>query len=77
MRKVIDAILYNGEENIFDLRIQELNSVVDEFWIIEGNCTFTGQPKDLVFEDQAHLRKWPMSKIKYFPFRPPPRKNLD
>jgi len=70
MRKVIDAILYNGEENILDLRIQELNSVVDEFWIIEGNCTFTGQPKDLVFEDQAHLRKWPISKIRYFPFRP-------
>ena len=69
---MVDVVLYNGEENIFDLRIQELNAVVDEFWIIEGNCTFTGQPKDLVFEDQAHLKKWPMSKIKYFPFRPIP-----
>lgn len=72
LRKVVDVVLYNGEEDIFDLRIQELNPVVDEFWVIEGNCTFVGQPKELLFENQAHLKKWPMSKIKYFPFRPLP-----
>lgn len=68
MRKVIDCVLYNGEDDIFDLRIQELSLVVDEFWVIEGNYTFTGIPKELSFEKQALCRKWPMQKIKYFPF---------
>lgn len=72
MRKVIDAVLYNGEQDMLDLRIQELNSVVDEFWIIEGNRTFAGASKNLVFEDQAQRSNWPTSKIKYFPFLPHP-----
>lgn len=72
MRKVIDAVLYNGEKDMLDLRIQELNSVVDEFWIIEGNCTFTGAPKNLVFKDQIQQSNWPMQKVKYFPFLPHP-----
>ena len=70
MRKVIDAVLYNGEKDMLDLRIQELNSAVDEFWIIEGNCTFTGASKNLVFEDQTQQSNWPMQKVKYFPFLP-------
>ena len=49
MRKVIDCVLYNGEDDIFDLRIQELSLVVDEFWVIEGNYTFTGIAKELSF----------------------------
>lgn len=70
MRKVIDAFVYNGEEDILDLRIEVLNSVVDEFWIIESDRTFTGHHKNLVYEDQASFRNWPISKIRYFPFLP-------
>jgi len=72
MRKVIDAVLYNGEKDMLDLRIQELNPVVDEFWIIEGNCTFTGASKNLVFKDQIQQSNWPMQKVKYFPYLPHP-----
>lgn len=70
MRKVIDAFLYNGEENILDLRIEVLNSIVDEFWIIESDRTFTGHHKNLVYEAQASHRNWPISKIRYFPYLP-------
>lgn len=69
-RKVVDAFLYNGEEEILDLRIEVLNSVVDEFWIIESNRTFTGQLKHLVFETQSSSQNWPIQKIKYFPYLP-------
>ena len=72
MRNVIDAVLYNGEKDLLDLRILELNSVVDEFWIIEGNYTFTGTSKNLVFKDQIQQSNWPMAKINYFPFLPSP-----
>jgi beta-1,4-mannosyl-glycoprotein beta-1,4-N-acetylglucosaminyltransferase len=68
MRKVIDAVLYNGEADILDLRIEVLKSVVDEYWIIESNFTFTGKQKPLVFEKQSQLRQWPISKIRYFPY---------
>lgn len=47
MRRVVDAFIYSGEEDIHDLRIQILNSVVDEFWIIESDQTFTGDAKPL------------------------------
>jgi hypothetical protein len=70
MRKVIDAFLYNGEEDILDLRIEVLKSVVDEFWIIESDRTFTGRHKKLVYEDQSSFRNWPISKIRYFPYLP-------
>ena len=70
MRKIIDCFLYNGEDEILDLRIQELDSIIDEFWIIEGEYTFTGIPKELKFKKQALSRKWPLSKIKYYPYSP-------
>ncbi len=66
MRKTIDCFIYNGEEQILDLRFRELNSAVDEFWIIESPFTFTGIPKNLKFEKQASSRNWPTAKIKYF-----------
>lgn len=66
MRKTIDCFIYNGEDQILDLRFRELNSVVDEFWIIESPFTFTGITKNLKFEQQTLNRNWPTAKIKYF-----------
>ena len=70
MRKVIDCFMYNGEDEILDLRIEELNSIVDEFWVIEGSHTFTGIPKEPRFEKQALSKNWPLSKMKYYPYTP-------
>lgn len=42
---VIDAILYNGERDIFDIRYNILKDVVDEFVVCEFNQTFSGKPK--------------------------------
>lgn len=42
---LIDAFLYNGEEDILELRYQVLKDRVDRFLLVEGNLTFTGLPR--------------------------------
>ena len=67
MRKVIDAFLYNGEVTVLDLRFQELDNSVDEFWIFEADYTFTGLSKELKFKNHLKSHAWPLEKIRYFP----------
>ncbi|KAF8070442.1 glycosyltransferase family 17 protein [Lyophyllum atratum] len=47
--KVMDAILMSSELDLLEVRMNELDSVVDNFLIIESNATFTGLPKDTYF----------------------------
>lgn len=42
---VVDAILYNGEEDIFKLRYEILKDYVDEFIVCEFGETFSGNNK--------------------------------
>lgn len=43
---IVDAILYNGEADIFDLRYNILKDYVDEFVVVEFGKTFSGKDKD-------------------------------
>ena len=43
---VVDAILYNGERDIFNLRYEILKDVVDEFVVLEYGTTFSGNKKE-------------------------------
>ncbi len=43
---IIDAILYNGEQDIFNLRYNILKSYVDEFVVVEFGKTFSGNDKE-------------------------------
>lgn len=47
--KVMDAVLMSSELDLLEIRMNELDSVVDNFFIIESNTTFTGLPKDTYF----------------------------
>ncbi|KAJ7643943.1 glycosyltransferase family 17 protein [Roridomyces roridus] len=47
--KVLDAILFSTELDLLEIRLNELNPVVDRFYIIESNATFTGLPKETSF----------------------------
>ena len=49
--KVVDAILMSNEVDLLEIRMNELDSVVDKFFIIESNATFTGLPKKTHFAD--------------------------
>jgi len=45
----VDMVLFNGEHDMFALRANELNSIVDVFMVFEGSCTFTGKRKEPTF----------------------------
>lgn len=55
--KIVDIVLYNGEEDLFNLRYDILEPYVDEFVVIEFDKTFSGNPK------QAHPIN--LSKVSY------------
>lgn len=45
---IIDAFLFFNEIDILELRLNELHDVVDQFVIVEGLETFSGQPHESV-----------------------------
>ncbi|THU85036.1 glycosyltransferase family 17 protein [Dendrothele bispora CBS 962.96] len=47
--KVLDAIMMSTELDLLEIRLNELENVVDRFFIIESNTTFTGLPKQTHF----------------------------
>lgn len=47
--QVMDAVLMSSEVDLLEIRMNELDSVVDKFFIIESNVTFTGLPKETYF----------------------------
>ncbi|KAJ7782764.1 glycosyltransferase family 17 protein [Mycena metata] len=47
--KILDAILMSTELDLLEIRLNELDPVVDRFFIIESNTTFAGLPKTAVF----------------------------
>ncbi|KAI3811195.1 hypothetical protein L1987_20913 [Smallanthus sonchifolius] len=49
-RNVYDAILFNNELDLLELRWRELHPYVTKFIILESNVTFTGIPKPLIFD---------------------------
>ncbi|KAL0581326.1 hypothetical protein V5O48_000702 [Marasmius crinis-equi] len=48
--KVLDAVLMSSELDLLEIRLNELSSVVDRFFIVESNTTFTGLPKEKYYE---------------------------
>jgi beta-1,4-mannosyl-glycoprotein beta-1,4-N-acetylglucosaminyltransferase len=47
--RVLDAVLMSSELDLLEIRMEELDSVVDRFFILESNGTFTGLPKETFF----------------------------
>ncbi|KAG6879652.1 hypothetical protein C0992_000094 [Termitomyces sp. T32_za158] len=57
--KVMDAVLMSSELDLLEIRMNELDSVVDSFFIIESNATFTGLPKETYFaKDKDRFSKF-------------------
>lgn len=58
-RRVFDAFIYNGEEDVLEIRLATLNDVVDRFVICEGTLTHSGNPKPLHFDlNKARFEKY-------------------
>ncbi|EPS37465.1 hypothetical protein H072_8841 [Dactylellina haptotyla CBS 200.50] len=64
-RRVIDVLLFSVELDLAIIRLQELWDVVDQFIVIEGNRTFTGDIKPLIFAENRHRFEFAESKIFY------------
>lgn len=47
--KVLNAVLMSNELDLLEIRMNELDSVVDYFLIVESNATFTGLRKETYF----------------------------
>ncbi|KAF9980601.1 hypothetical protein BGZ75_008250 [Mortierella antarctica] len=49
--RIFDMILLNDELDTLELRMNELHEVVDVFFIMEAEYTFSGNPKPLYYRD--------------------------
>ncbi|ORY42018.1 hypothetical protein BCR33DRAFT_718648 [Rhizoclosmatium globosum] len=71
--RVLDYILYNGEQDILEVRLNTLGPYVDKFLIAETNWTFTGKPKEfklpLLENHPAFTKYW--DKIVHIQVDPP------
>lgn len=47
---IFDCFTFFNELDVLELRLHELDSVVDRFVLVEATRTFSGRPKPLVFE---------------------------
>lgn len=57
--RVLDAVLMSSELDLLEIRLHELDAVVDRFFIVESNATFTGLPKKTYFADnRARFREF-------------------
>ncbi|KAJ6576846.1 glycosyltransferase family 17 protein [Mycena sp. CBHHK59/15] len=63
--KILDAILMSTELDLLEIRMNELDPVVDRFFIIESNATFTGLPKETSFAANRQRFKKFEKKVSY------------
>lgn len=65
MAKIIDAFLFFQELDLLEIRLAYLDPHVDRFVIVEACQTFSGKPKDFVFEQHAQRFAKYLHKIEY------------
>jgi hypothetical protein len=63
---IIDTFPFWSELEVLDIRLHELDSVVDAFVLVEATQDYRGNPKPLYFEENKHLFTKFLPKIKHF-----------
>jgi beta-1,4-mannosyl-glycoprotein beta-1,4-N-acetylglucosaminyltransferase len=59
MHMIFDCIIFFNELDLLEIRMLELDRVVDRFVIVEAPVTFSGKPKPLVFAENAgRFSRW-------------------
>lgn len=61
--KVFDCFKFFNEIELLELRLMELNNVVDYFVLVEANKTHTGKKKNFIFEENKEKFKEYLDKI--------------
>jgi Glycosyltransferase family 17 len=49
-RRAFDCMLYNGEVEVLEIRLHELDPIIDRFVVVESDTTFSGKPRALAFD---------------------------
>src|SRR5215471_12548050 len=62
---IYDCFLFFNELKVLELRLHELDSVVDCFVLVEGNHTFAGKPKPLYFNETRTVFRNYLHKIRH------------
>lgn len=62
----IDSFMYNGEENILEIRLETLNDFIDKFIILESPRSHSQIPRSLEFYKQKERFKKFIDKISYY-----------
>jgi hypothetical protein len=58
-RKLFDCFLFYNELDVLEIRLSELEPLVDYFVIVESRVTFQGAPKPLHFQlNQERYARW-------------------
>lgn len=65
MSKTYDCFPFFNELDLLEIRLNELNEVVDYFVIIEATRTYTNKPKELLFQKNQERYAAFAHKIKY------------
>lgn len=63
--KVYDVFPFFNELDLLEIRFQELSTIVDYFVLVESNLTFTGKPKEYLFENNKERFSEYLHKIRY------------
>jgi hypothetical protein len=59
-----DCFLYYNERDLLDVRLHELEGVVDRFVLVESITTHSGKPKPLYFEQvKREYEDWPITHV--------------
>jgi len=53
--EIVDCFLFFNEIDMLLFRLKELNDYVDYFVLVESDHTFSGNPKELFYENNKHL----------------------
>jgi beta-1,4-mannosyl-glycoprotein beta-1,4-N-acetylglucosaminyltransferase len=62
---IYDCFSFCGEFELLDMRLRELDQIVDRFVLVESDMTHTGKPKPLYFEENKDRYKNFLNKIEY------------
>jgi beta-1,4-mannosyl-glycoprotein beta-1,4-N-acetylglucosaminyltransferase len=66
--RVFDCFMFFNELDLLELRLRELDDLVDRFVLVEGDETFTGKPKPLIFDQNKERFERFISKIAHVKF---------
>ncbi len=74
--RVFDCVMFSNEIDMLNLRLMELNDVVDYFVIVEGTKTFRNNNRKIIFEEYTkELPKNILKKIRYIKVEDAPDSN--